>query len=211
MNWRRATKTLNWVLVGATIGSSACGVDDRQLSSARSPADMGGAGSTCSNANQICDDGDDAGTDAGTMGGSSSATTTCGSDLCPDLNHNNILDNTETLASNSTFSQDINDWDPEPGIGLGWSGDDACGRCNSGSMDVTNSFAGTSGDFAEFAMDGGRQCIVAVRNKLYSIVARANPAADSFGGVGLAFYASKDCTGDKIAYNTPLPSPCGRR
>lgn len=116
---------------------------------------------------------------------------------CPDLNNNNLPDNTETLASNSTFDSDSDGWDAEPGVGLGWNVTDACGRCESGSISVTNEFAGTSGPYS---VDGARQCISINANPgpNYIIMGEANPSAKSLGGVGLAFYASADCSGDAI-------------
>ncbi len=200
MPWRRVnSKTSSWMLLIAIIASPACSVDDRQLSSNRSPADIGTAGASCSKGTgQLCDY--SGGDDAGTADASSGNVATCSSGIiCPDLNDDNQPDQTETLASTPTFDQDIGadgSWNPEFGIGLGWNDTDACGRCDSGSISVTNQFAGTS---SYGAVGGAMQCIVATPNELYTIMAMANPAAGSLGGVGLAFYETTDCSGDRIA------------
>jgi hypothetical protein len=201
MGWRRVSKyNWQWVLiVGAATASPACEVDNRQLSGVRLAADMGGAGCG-SGAVQDCNSSD--GGDSGTVGGSSGNAATCANRICPDLNNNNVPDDTETLALNPTFEGDINDWDPETGVGLGWNNIDACGRCDSGSISVTNQFAGTA---SPYALVGARQCISAIPGRLYEIMGRANPSADSFAGVGLEFYASADCKGNKItSFNSSL-------
>ncbi len=206
---RASLLTRQWVIVGVSIASTACAVDDRQLVSARLTANLGGAGGAggaggCSNgASQDCSSFD--GDDSGTTGDASVIAATCGSGICPDLNNNNLPDNTETLASNSTFDSDSDGWDAEPGVGLGWNVTDACDRCESGSVSVTNEFAGTSGPYS---VDGARQCINAKPGQHYVIVGAADPSADSLGGVGLAFYASADCSGDAITSgNSSLAIP----
>ena len=194
--WRR------WALIGATTVAPACAVDNRQLTTERTTANMGGAGSAGGSgcgANQVCDS-----TDGGDSGVTSadSGTLACATGLCPDLNSNNVPDNTETLALDPTFDSDISDWDPETGAGLGWNGSDACGRCDSGSLSVTNQFAGTSGDFIA---NGAKQCLQATPKRLYTIMGRAKPAADTIGGLGLEFFASTDCSGSKLSsINSPF-------
>ena len=189
--------------MGATTLMPACSVDSRQLSTERMTADMGGAGSAgsggCATA-ELCDSTDAGeGGDSGVVSDDSGAVLPCSTGLCPDLNGNNVLDNTENLAQNPTFDSNIGDWDTETGIGLGWNASDACGRCDSGSISVTNQFAGTSG---QIAVGGAWQCLEGLQvtpNRTYTIMGRAKPAADTFGGFGLEFFASADCSGKELA------------
>ena len=200
MRWQRVNFNIwLWALVGGVV--AACAVDDRQLSTARITDDMGGAGTGSGGcgAVQLCDSSD--GGDSGTIADASSNVAPCATGLCPDLNNNNVLDQTETLASDPTFDTDIGNWDPETGVGLGWNGNDACGRCDSGSISVTNQFAGTSGGLAA---EGAAQCLGVTPNRAYLIMGRVQPAANAFGGVGLQFFATSDCSGEKItSFNSP--------
>ena len=67
---------------------------------------------------------------------------------------------------------------------------------------MTNQFAGTSGDFIA---NGAKQCLQATPKRLYTIMGRAKPAAESFGGFGLEFFASADCSGNKLSsINSPF-------
>ena len=205
---RVSPKAWRWcVLIGAAL-VPACAVDNRQLTTERTTANMGGAGSagwgSCGAA-QVCDPPD--GGDSGVTSADSGAVP-CVTGLCPDLNGNNVPDSAETLVLNPTFNSDINDWDPETGVGLGWNGSDACGHCDSGSIAVTNQFAGTSGDILvngasqsgeDIAVGGARQCIQANPKRLYTIMGRAKPATDSFGGLGLEFFAAADCSGNSLS------------
>jgi hypothetical protein len=206
MLWQRVSlKIWLWTFIGAIVGTAACAVDDRQLSSARVTADMGGAGTGSGGcgAVQLCDFPD--GRDSGTLADASINVAPCTTGLCPDLNNNNVPDQTETLAPNPTFDTDISNWAPETGIGLGWNSNDACGRCDSGSIAVTNQFAGTSGGFTA---EGATQCLQATPNRVYLIMGRAQPAASAIGEFGLQFFASTDCSGDKLAvYNSPPLAP----
>ncbi len=133
MRWR-VVKLETWVLISAVTGLPACAVDDRRLTTVRSSADMGGAGSAGAGgagcgADQVCDSTDVS--DSGVAAADSGTVLPCSSvGLCPDLNNDNILDDTETLVQNSTFDTNIDGWNPEPGIGLGWTKVDACGSCD---------------------------------------------------------------------------------
>jgi len=168
------------------LGISACSVDDRQLLAISTKPDVGGP-----NCGQIpdCDTQDDI--DAG---GAWKLDQSC-TGLCPDLNHNDLIDTSETLVSNLSFNADIDGWNPDMGVGLGWNGMDACGRCDSGALAVTNQYAGTSGDIA---VGGARQCLTIEPNQRLEVMARVNPEPESLGGIGLDFYASTDCSGDTI-------------
>jgi len=171
----------------------SCTVDDRRLLGTTQKPDVGGP-----NCGQIpdCDTSDD--TDGGDRWKLDQSCT----GLCPDLNHNGVLDTSETIVSNSTLSVDIEEWIPDMGVGLGWNSADACGRCDSGAIAVTNQYAGTSG---EIAVGGARQCLSVEPNQSLEAIARVNPEPESLGGIGLDFYASSDCTGSKLnSFASPL-------
>ena len=123
--------------IAFVVMSLACQVDHRQLTGVSWTPDTAGSGSAASSAGgngaQNCPSNTTANTDAGAEGGSTSAdSTTCGQGgqhaTCPDLNENNVPDDTETLVDNATFEYDTDGWDFETGVGLGWNVADACGR-----------------------------------------------------------------------------------
>lgn len=115
--------------------------------------------------------------------------------MCPDLNENNVPDDAESLAEGSTFNDSTEGWLFELGVGFAWNKDDACGRTSSGSISVTNQFAGTG---SADALNGARQCITGIAsNRIYALMANAKPAEPAFAVIGLAFYASTDCSEEK--------------
>ena len=188
-----------WVLL-ATAGSlSACSVDDRQLYGVTQTSDVGAP-----NCGLVPDCDVSEVEDAGKAVNFGQL---CAG-LCPDLNHNEVTDSEETIVDNSNLNGDIAGWSADPGIGLGWNRTDACGRCDSGSVSVTNEFAGTSGDLA---IGGARQCQTAEPGKSYEAMARVNPDPESVGRIALEFYESDDCTTAKTnTFNSPLITEDGK-
>jgi hypothetical protein len=113
-----------------------------------------------------------------------------------------VPDNAESLVKNSTFDVGTDNWDFEIAIGLVWNIADACGRSDSGSASVTNQFAGTSGSAS---VGGANQCILANPGRIYAIMGQVMPATQSFGGFGLEFYSTSDCSGDAlVSYNSSV-------
>lgn len=205
-------------LVSAICALFACSVDDRQLVGSNGTIDEGQGGSSSvssggsgsgggGGAGQGCNPSNDDGDDSGMTGGSSGASpTSCAqggtAGICPDLNVNNIPDNAQTLVQNSTFDSGIADWSTEFGVGLGWIKTDACGRSDSGSLSVTNQFAGTT---SQNSVVGAVQCITVSPGRLYALMGNANPSANAYAGFGLAFHAAADCSDAAItSYNSPL-------
>jgi hypothetical protein len=194
----------------------ACQVDHRQLTGVSWTPDTAGTGSASSTTGgigtQTCPSNNTPNSDAGAEGGSTSAyNATCGQGgqaaTCPDLNENDVPDDTETLVDNATFEYDTDGWDFETGVGLGWNVADACARSDSGSMSVSNQFAGQAG---ANALNGARQCLDVAANHIYAAWANALPSAGSFGGLGLAFYTSTDCSGTPTKqFNSTLVEPNG--
>jgi len=196
--------------------SVACQVDHRQLTGVSWTPDTAGSGSASSttggNVAQNCPRNNTVNSDAGSEGGSTSVYYgTCGQGgqlaTCPDLNQNNVPDDTETLVDNATFEYDTNGWDFETGVGLGWNVADACARSDSGAVSVSNQFAGLAG---ANALGGARQCLDVAANHIYAAWANALPSSRSFGGLGLAFYTSTDCSGTPTKqFNSTLVEPNG--
>ena len=198
--------------------SVACEVDHRQLTGVSWTPDTAGSGSAASsaggNGTQNCPGNNTPNSDAGAEGGSTSAyIATCSQGgkvaiaTCPDLNQNDVPDDTETLVDNATFEYDTDGWDFETGVGLGWNVADACGRSDSGAVSVSNQFAGLAGANAQ---NGARQCLDVATNHIYAVWVNALPSSGSFGGLGLAFYASTDCSGTPIKqFNSTLVEPNG--
>ena len=192
-----ATGTFRWYdLLGAATGCLivACQVDNRQLAGVTWP----GTGSTSSSTGgRKCNNSGNM--DSGTNGGASSTSTACSpggspSAICPDLNNDNVPDDTQSLVTNSTFDLDTDGWNFELGVGFGPNNDDACRRSDSGSISVTNQFAGTSGSAA---LVGVTQCLGVSSGAIYSLTANVTPSEGYFGGVGLAYYVSADCDASK--------------
>lgn len=178
--------------LGACLPCS-CGVDDRQLSGVSWTPDSATGGRSTINGTG----GERCNTDAGfAKGGAVGAESTCsGGQLCPDLNENNVPDDAESLAEDSTFNDSTEGWIFELGVGFAWNKDDACGRVSSGSISVTNQFAGTG---SADALSGARQCVTGIAsNRIYALVAEAKPTEPAFAAVGLAFYSSTDCSDEK--------------
>ena len=196
--------------------SVACEVDHRQLTGVSWTPDTAGSGSAASsaggNGTQNCPGNNTPNSDAGANGGSPSVySASCSQGgkhaMCPDLNENNVPDDAETLVDNATFEYDTGGWDPELGVGLGWNVIDACGRSDSGAMSVSNQFAGLAG---ANALNGASQCLDVAASRVYAVSANALPSAGSFGGLGLGFYTSTDCSGTPTKqFNSTLVEPSG--
>lgn len=194
----------------------ACQVDHRQLTGVSWTPDTTGsgsaAGSTGGSGTQNCPSNNSPTSDAGAGGGSTSVHNgTCGQGgqlaTCPDLNEDNVPDDTETMVDNATFEYDTDGWDPELGVGLGWNLADACSRNDSGAMSVSNQFAGLAG---ANALNGARQCLDVAMNHVYAVSANSQPSPGCFGGLGLAFYTSTDCSGTPTKqFNSALIEPNG--
>lgn len=195
----------NWQLIlvtATTLVLPACEVDDRHLLGVTSNADTAGTGSASSggSVDPLCTDPGES--DAGATGGTGS-TVFCPNggtaSICPDLNSNNIPDSQESLVPNSTFdapfTSDSVGWVTEVGTGFGWNPEDACGHSDSGSISVTNPFAGGTGPNIT---NGAMLCLSVAPGHIYVMIANAKPVKDSLAGLGLAFHTSSDCSGDAL-------------
>lgn len=197
--------------------SVACQVDHRQLTGVTWTPDTAGSGSAANpsggNGAQNCASKGTLNSDAGAAGGSTSGMsgTTCAQGgqqaTCPDLNENNVPDDAETLVDNATFEYETDGWDPELGVGVGWNTADACDRADSGAISVSNQFAGLAG---ANALNGARQCLDVAASHVYAVSANSLPSSAGFGGLGLAFYTSPDCSGTPTKqFNSALVEPSG--
>lgn len=187
-------------------GSSSGSGGDRAGSAGASGASggaQGSGGASGANAQGGHPMGGSAGGGAGSGGGDATEIDR-DAGACGDIDRNGVQDCEETLVGNAAFDQSDAGWLAEPGLTQAWTAEDARGRAGSGSLTITNTKAGDSGD--TWSSSGTGQCLTARSGQVYELGARARvPAgqAEGYARFNLVIYGNDGCQGTVLASVTP--------